>query len=171
VRPSDVDETQRPGEVPLDYVRRVAAAKAAACVRGPDEWVLAADTIVELDGDVLGKATADAEAAAMLRRLFGRTHRVTTAVCLVGPRGSHDIAVTSEVDMVAADEETIADYVASGEWHGKAGAYAVQGIAAALVRIVRGSITNVIGLPLAEVVDLLRETGASEIAFHRGRPA
>jgi septum formation protein len=79
--------------------------------------------------------------------------------------------VTSEVDMVAAGDDVIAAYVASGEWRGKAGAYAVQGIAAALVSAVRGSITNVIGLPLAEVAALLRETGAADVDFRRGQPS
>lgn len=171
VRPSDIDERQRDGEAPLAYARRVAAEKAAACARGAGDFVLAADTIVEIDGLVLGKAADDAEAAAMLRQLVGRTHRVTTAVCIVGPRGAHEIIVTSEVDMVAAGDVDIAGYVASGEWRGKAGAYAVQGIAAALVSAVRGSITNVIGLPLAEVAALLRETGAAEVALDRGQPA
>jgi len=171
VRPSDIDERQHAGEAPLAYVRRVAAEKAAACVRGDGDFVLAADTIVEIDAQVLGKAADDAEAASMLRQLVGRTHRVSTAVCLVGDRGAHEVLVTSEVDMVAAGEDAIADYVASGEWRGKAGAYAVQGIAAALVSAVRGSITNVIGLPLAEVVALLREAGAAEVSLRRGQPA
>jgi septum formation protein len=171
VRPSDVDESQHAGESPLVYVRRVAAAKAVACARDVDAFVLAADTIVEIDGLVLGKAADEAEATSMLRRLVGRTHRVTTAVCLLGPLGAREIEVTSEVDMVAADDDLVAAYVASGEWRGKAGAYAVQGIAAALVSAVRGSITNVIGLPLAEVAALLRETGAAEVDFRRGTPA
>ncbi len=171
VRPADIDETQHDGEAPAAYVARVAAAKAAVCVRAPGRWVLAADTIVELDGDVLGKAADDAEATAMLRRLVGRTHRVTTAVCLLGDAGARALAVTSEVDMVAAGDAMIADYVASGEWRGKAGAYAVQGIGAALVRAVRGSITNVIGLPLAEVVELLTASGAAPICLQRGLPA
>ena len=171
VRPSDIDERQHDGEPPLAYVRRVAAEKAAACARDAGDFVLAADTIVELDGVVLGKAADDAEAAAMLRRLVGRTHRVSTAVCLVGPGAARELLVTSEVDMVAAGDDVIADYVASGEWRGKAGAYAVQGIAAALVSSVRGSITNVIGLPLAEVVALLRDSGAATIALRAGTPA
>lgn len=171
VRPADIDETQRDGEAPAAYVARVAAAKAAVCARAAGQWVLAADTIVELDGDVLGKAADDAEATAMLRRLAGRTHRVTTAVCLLGDSGPRELAVTSEVDMVAAGDAMIADYVASGEWRGKAGAYAVQGIGAALVRAVRGSISNVIGLPLAEVVELLTASGAARVALHRGQPA
>lgn len=171
VRPSDIDERQHAGEAPLAYVRRVAAEKAAACAREGGDFVLAADTIVEIDEQVLGKAADDAEAASMLRQLVGRTHRVTTAVCLVGPSGARELLVTSEVDMVVAGEDAIADYVASGEWRGKAGAYAVQGIAAALVSAVRGSITNVIGLPLADVVALLREAGAAEVSLRRGQPA
>ena len=171
VRPADIDESQRAGEAPLAYVRRVAAEKADAIAAGYDGWVLAADTIVEIDGVVLGKAADEAEATSMLRQLAGRTHRVTTAVCLLGPLGSREMEVTSEVDMVVAGDDVIAAYVASGEWRGKAGAYAVQGIAAALVSAVRGSITNVIGLPLAEVAALLRETGAAEVDFRRGQPS
>jgi septum formation protein len=170
VRPSDIDERQHDGEAPLAYVRRVAAEKAGACARGAGDFALAADTIVEIDGLVLGKAADEDEAAAMLRRLVGRTHRVSTAVCLAGPSGTHELVVTTEVDVVAAGEDDIAGYVASGEWRGKAGAYAVQGIAGSLVSAVRGSITNVIGLPLAEVVALLRETGAAEVVLSRGQP-
>jgi septum formation protein len=157
VRPADVDESMHGGEDPIAYVVRVADAKAAVA-RRPDEWVLAADTIVELDGDVLGKAADAAEAQAMLRRLAGRTHRVSTAFVLVGPAAEHRGVVSTEVTMVELSDTEIADYVASGEWEGKAGAYAVQGIAAALVASVRGSITNVIGLPLAEVAQVLART-------------
>lgn len=171
VRPTHIDESVLPGEAPLPYVRRVALAKATAAIRRADQWALAADTIVVVDDDILGKAADEAEAAAMLRRLAGRTHQVTTAVALCGPGPTRALEVTSDVDVVALDDTAIADYVASGEWRGKAGAYAVQGIAAALVRAVRGSVTNVIGLPLAEVVALLRETGAADVGLARGRPA
>jgi len=191
VRPANVDESLLPGEAPLDYVRRVAAAKAdavagaadadggpaghrtqtAADAAGDERWVLAADTIVEIDGDILGKAADDAEATAMLRRLRGRSHRVTTAVALRGPGVAADRMVSSDVLMIDASDDLIAEYVASGEWQGKAGAYAVQGIGAALVVAVHGSITNVIGLPLAEVVDLLRDTGAPPPRFRKGKPA
>lgn len=170
VRPAAVDESMLPGEAPLAYVRRVAAAKAAAVALPENAWALAADTIVAADGVVYGKATGESDAARMLRALAGRTHQVTTAVVLRGPT-DHALEVTTAVELVACDEAAIADYVASGEWRDKAGAYAVQGIAAALVRAVHGSITNVIGLPLAEVVALLRATGAAEVAFARGRPA
>ncbi len=169
VRPADIDESTRPGEPPLAYVARVAAAKADALAPGGG-WVLAADTIVELDGEVLGKAADADEARVMLARLRGRTHRVTTAFALRGPR-AHDELVTSEVRMVAFDDALLDDYVHSGEWRGKAGAYAVQGIAAALVAEVRGSITNVVGLPLAEVLAALAAAGAAAPRFTHGRPA
>ena len=167
VRVPEVDESVRPGEAPLAYVRRVAASKADA-VSG--QVVLAADTIVEIDGIVLGKAGDEAEARAMLARLVGRTHRVTTAFSVRGPDDAYDDLVTTDVDMVAATPDELRDYVASGEWRGKAGAYAAQGIAAALVAGVRGSITNVIGLPLAEVVAVLRRFGVAP-RFAAGAPS
>src|SRR5262245_11284218 len=100
VRPADVDETTRPGEPPLVYVRRVADAKADAIAAHHAGWVLAADTIVEIDGEVLGKAADDAEARSMLGKLAGRVHHVTTAFALRGPR-QHDGLVTTEVTMTA----------------------------------------------------------------------
>jgi len=157
VRPADVDETPLPGEAPRAYVARVARAKAQAIAR-PGAWVLAADTTVTIDGAILGKAADGPEAAAMLRRLSGRVHEVITGFTLLGD-AARDEVVASEVELVALDEPTIAAYVASGEWRGKAGAYAIQGIAAAFVRSVRGSVTNVIGLPLVEVLDALRAVG------------
>lgn len=166
VRPADVDETPLPGEAPRAYVARVARAKAQAIAR-PGAWVLAADTTVTIDGAILGKAADGAEAAAMLRRLSGRVHEVITAFTLIG-EAARDEVVASEVAFVALDEPTIAAYVASGEWRGKAGAYAIQGIGAALVREVRGSVTNVIGLPLAEVVAALREAGGPAPDLARG---
>ena len=172
--PADLDESPRPGELPAAYVARIARAKADAIAR-PDRWVLAADTTVTIDGAILGKADSPAEAAAMLRRLSGRTHQVLTGFVLVGEqRGCacvRDGVVASDVAMVELDAATLDDYVASGEWRGKAGAYALQGIAASLVREVRGSVTNIIGLPLAEVVAALREVGAPAPRLAAGIPA
>lgn len=170
---TDLDETPLPGEEAVASARRLAAAKAeAAGASLAWRWVLAADTVVEIDGVILGKAADEAEAGAMLRRLLGRTHRVTTAFSLRDPDGRRrDRHVTTEVDMRAAGDAEIAGYLASGEWRGKAGAYAVQGIAAVLVTAVRGSITNVVGLPLAEVVTLLQESGAATPDYRRGLPA
>jgi septum formation protein len=137
--------------------------------------VLAADTTVEIDGAILGKAETADEAAGMLRRLSGRTHRVLTAFVLIGERDGEPCVreglVASDVVMVDLDAATLADYVASGEWRGKAGAYAIQGIGAALVSAVHGSVTNVAGLPLAEVVAALREAGAPAPRFTAGNPA
>jgi len=169
VRPADIDESVHAGEAPVAYVERVAATKAAAiAVADADAWVLAADTSVIVDADILGKAADDAEAGAMLRRLRGRVHQVTTAVVLRRGAEVHALTVTTDVEFEPCDDHTVAAYVASGEWRGKAGAYAVQGIGAALVRGIRGSITNVIGLPLAEVVALLRATGAAAVSLERG---
>lgn len=169
VRPADIDESVHAGEAPVAYVERVAATKAAAIVRDDaDAWVLAADTSVIVDAEILGKAADAAEAGAMLRRLRGRVHQVTTAVVLRRGNDVHPLTVTTDVEFEPCDDHTVAAYVASGEWRGKAGAYAVQGIGAALVRGIRGSITNVIGLPLAEVVALLRATGAATVSLERG---
>jgi len=178
VRPADIDETERPGEAPAAYVARVARGKADAVSRPPGAWVLAADTTVTIDGAILGKAATPEEAAAMLRRLSGRAHQVMTGFSIEGPGDGgagggrrRDAVVTSEVLMIELDEATLADYVASGDWRGKAGAYALQGIAAALVREVRGSVTNVIGLPLAEVLAALRELDGPRPHFAAGHSA
>lgn len=173
VVPADVDETAHPGEPAIAYARRVALAKANTIAgREPDRWVVAADTVVEVDGDILGKAADEVEARAMLARLLGRTHRVTTAVAIIGP-GSAAIEqqVTTAVTMRAAGDDELRGYVASGEWRGKAGAYAVQGMAAAFVTRVEGSITNVIGLPLAEVVCELARLGAAVPHYPSGDAA
>ena len=175
VRPADVDEDPRPNEDPAAYVARIAHAKALAVKRRPGQWVLAADTTVTIDNAILGKAATPEEATYMLNRLSGRVHQVMTAFTIVGDVDDaplhRDGLVASDVVVVAMDAELIAEYVASGEWRGKAGAYAVQGIAAALVREVRGSVTNVIGLPLAEVIEALRAVGAPSGKFSSGVPA
>ncbi len=154
----DVDESPRVGEPPLALVRRLAAAKAAACGRR-DALVLAADTIVwqsEADG-TLGKPAHADEAAQFLRQLAGHTHRVTTAWALGGAIADELHESTTLVSMRALDEAEVAEYVAGGEWRDKAGGYAIQGHAAAFVTRIEGSYTNVVGLPLAEVVARLRE--------------
>ncbi|HEX8909375.1 MAG TPA: Maf family protein [Anaeromyxobacteraceae bacterium] len=157
VRPADVDETPRPGEEARAYVLRVAQAKARA-VSAPGV-VLAADTVVVLDGRILGKPRDAGDAAAMLRALSGRAHQVLTGVCARGTGRQELVVVTSVVELAALSERQIAWYVGTGEPLDKAGAYAVQGVAAAFVTAVRGSVSNVIGLPLAEVLDLLQRLG------------
>lgn len=171
---ADVDEAMLAAEAPRAYAARVARAKAhTIAARRPDAWVLGADTIVVLAGEVLGKAADDAEAAHMIARLAGRSHQVTTAVCLLAPSNveEREIAVTTEVVLAPLDDREVAAYVATGEWRGKAGAYAAQGIAGAFVRELRGSYTNVVGLPLAEVLALLRAAGAPGADLARGTPA
>ncbi|TVP68817.1 MAG: septum formation inhibitor Maf [Nitriliruptor sp.] len=165
IRPAAVDETPLAGEPPLELVVRLADAKARA-VRHPtaDEVVLAADTIVVLDDQALGKPRDDAEAAAMLRRLSGRTHEVLTALAVHrGPR-HHRITVTTQVRFRALTDTEVAWYLATGEPRDKAGAYALQGAGAALVDHLDGSDTNVIGLPLAATVQLLRRAGLDVLA-------
>lgn len=174
IAPADVDESSPPGEPAAGCALRLAAAKArVVAARMPGRWVLAADTVVEIDGDLLAKPADEAEAAAMLRRLSGRTHRVVTGFALSGPGGAPPVlrAVTTEVDLRTVAERDVAGYVASREWEGKAGGYAVQGIAAAFVVAIRGSITNVVGLPLAEVLVELERAGAARVDLARGAPA
>jgi septum formation protein len=158
VRPAHADESVHAGETPSAYVRRVAQAKA----RGVDgELVLAADTTVAVDGQLLGKPSDGADAARMLRLLSGRTHEVISAVCVRRPalRLEFCEVVATAVDVAPLDERVIAWYVATGEPLDKAGAYAVQGLFGAFVRGVRGSVTGVIGLPLDETLALLRRAG------------
>jgi septum formation protein len=165
VVPVDIDETPAPGERPADYVRRVAGAKcdAAAAARvgaSPELAVLAADTTVIVDADILGKPADDADARRMLARLAGRRHEVTTAYRVRFGDRMVERAVSTGVSFRALQPAEIDAYLASGEWQGKAGGYAVQGIAAAFVTDLRGSHTNVIGLPLAEVLADLLALGA-----------
>jgi septum formation protein len=158
VRPAHADESVRAGEAPSAYVRRVAQAKARA-VDG--ELVLAADTTVAVDGQILGKPADGADAARMLRLLSGRTHQVISAVCVRRPalRLEFSEVVVTEVEVATLDERIIAWYVATGEPLDKAGAYALQGRFGAFIRGVRGSVTGVIGLPLDETLALLRRAG------------
>jgi len=174
IRAADVDESELPNEAPAKYVARVARLKAQAVQRVPGQWVLAADTTVTIDNKILAKAGSPEEATAMLQQLSGRVHHVITAFTLLGsvddvPK-QHDGLVSTEVAMIQMTPTVIADYVASGEWRGKAGAYAVQGIGAALVRSVHGSVTNVIGLPLVEVLAALEAVGGPTARFTAGQP-
>ncbi len=158
VIPADIDESTRPGEGPRVYATRVAETKARAVAEHrPGDWVLAADTIVVLGEEILGKPGGREEAGAMLGRLSGHRHLVYTATCLLRP-GEEPLRriIVTEVAMRALEPDEIARYLDGGEWHGKAGAYGAQGMAAAFIREIHGSYTNVIGLPLAEVALDLR---------------
>lgn len=157
ITPSDVDETPHEGELPLDYVARVARDKAMAYPGA--EAVLAADTVVALDQRCLGKADDQAHARRMLGELSGCTHFVHTAVVL---RTGQDVlteVVSTEVRFRELGAEEIARYVDSGEPMDKAGAYGIQGLGGALVASLKGSYTNVVGLPLEETLAMLKRGG------------
>jgi nucleoside triphosphate pyrophosphatase len=156
VRPTDVDETPRADEAPEDYVRRLAAEKSAAAqVDRRDAIVLGADTAVVLDRVILGKPRDRAEAASMVGRLAGRRHEVMTGVSL--RRDGHEVGrvETTAVWFAPMTSEDIAWYAASGEGLDKAGAYAIQGLAARFIPRIDGSYSNVVGLPISAVTELL----------------
>lgn len=165
VAPADVDEARRPGEPPAALVLRLAREKALAVARrvgpAPARWVLGADTIVTLEGDVLGKPSDAEHALALLRRLAGRSHRVLTGVALAASEGldMRTTLVESRVVMRRAGAAELRAYVAGGESLDKAGAYAAQGEGRRLIAAIEGSETNVIGLPVEETLTLLRGVG------------
>jgi septum formation protein len=161
VEPADVDETPRPGELPAGHVVRLAEAKARAIrPRYPDAFILAADTVVACGRRILAKAEDDATALACLGLLSGRRHRVYGGVALLTPLG--DLALRRVVSQVAfkrLSDEEVSAYLASGEWRGKAGGYAIQGHAAAFIPWIAGSYSNVVGLPLYETAQMLAGRG------------
>ena len=168
-RPVDVDETPLPGETAEAAAARLAGEKAAVAARAwPESWVLTADTLVFLDGAILGKPRDDAEAASMLRRLAGREHGVVTAVHLrrgEAPGLSRGIAEVSRVRFGPMDDAEIDWYVGTGEPRDKAGAYGVQGLGARFIEEVHGSFTNVMGLPARSVYRLLRASPDPALAL------
>lgn len=159
VRPADVDETPRPGEAPSDLVVRLARTKARAVAADPGDLVVAADTVVSVGTRVLGKPRDRDEAASMLAALSGREHHVVTGVAVRRDGAEHADLETTRVAFRALDDREIAWYLATAEADDKAGAYALQGAGAVLVRELQGSDTNVIGLPLGLVVTLARHAG------------
>lgn len=185
LRPADIDETPGPGEAGDRYVERLAREKAAA-VAGPGEVVVAADTTVDLAGELLGKPVDAEDAARLLRRLSGRTHHVRTGVCVhraadgaehekasrpgaaARPRLVRTAVVTTAVTFADLPDRWIDWYVATGEPFDKAGGYGMQGSAALFVARIDGSPTNVIGLPLDTLASLLAEVGLDLFTFaHR----
>jgi septum formation protein len=171
VRASDVTETVLAGEPAEAFVRRAAREKGAEVARASGgAWVLSADTIVVVDDAVLGKPVDPADARRMLQRLSGRTHAVLTAVALTAAGGelAAELLVRTVVEFRVLTEVEIGANIASGEPFDKAGAYAIQGGAAGFVARVEGSYTNVVGLPLDEVRDLLARHGL--LSGARDRP-
>ncbi len=164
--PSEVDEEPLDGESPGDHVLRLAREKALAVSRVyPDRWVLGADTIVVIDGEMLGKPETPAEARRMLAKLSGREHMVITGFALV--KGDAVIAnecVRSDVLFKEISKNEMEWYTQTDEPYDKAGGYAVQGKAAFFIKEIRGSYTNVIGLPLCEVVSAMEKEGVLKLA-------
>lgn len=162
VEVSNVDET---ADIPEADVLVVAMAerKAAAVAERVEGLVLAADTVVEIDGDVLGKPRDAADAAAMLRRMSGRSHRVLSGVALAHADGIDSLFTVTAVEMDVWSEADIEAYWRSGEPDGKAGAYAIQGIAGGWVKAIEGSYTGVVGLPMAETRQLLAAHGVTAV--------
>ena len=166
VAPSGADESFQEGESPQAHVLRLSADKAdRVAAANPGHWVLGADTIVVVDGEVLGKPADPDEARQMLKKLSARAHTVFTGFTLARqePRFRISEAMASTVFFRAISEDELAWYVLSREPYDKAGAYAVQGRSAFFIKEIRGSYTNVMGLPLCEVVDALKKAGA--VAF------
>jgi septum formation protein len=162
VRPADVDETPRPNELPRDLARRLAREKAEAAYAGasPGSFLLAADTVVAVGRRILPKAEARDQAETCLALLSGRAHRVYTGVCLMTPGGkARERLVETRVRFKRLSDAERAAYIEAGEWHGKAGAYAIQGLAASFVLDIVGSYPNVVGLPLYETMCLLQGEG------------
>lgn len=161
VDPADVDETPGKGELPLPHAQRLAEEKArAVAARHPGRFILAADTVVACGRRILPKAEDERTARKCMELLSGRRHRVHGGLVLLAPDGKlHARSVTTVVTFKRLDHAEIEAYLASGEWHGKAGGYAIQGLAAAYVRQLNGSYTNVVGLPLYETATLLKGVG------------
>ncbi len=160
VRPTDVDETPRPGEAPATLVRRLAVAKARADARA-GELRLAADTVVALDDAIFGKPTDADDARRMLRALSDTSHEVVSGVALfdVDQDRLDSVVVTTEVTFARLGGDEIERYLATSEPFGKAGAYAIQGRAALYVEQLKGSYSNVVGLPLHATWSLFRRLG------------
>ncbi len=159
VRPANVDESLLPGEDGSTAAERLARAKALAVSEDEDLPVLAADTIVLCDDDVLGKPVDEEEARAMLRRLSGRTHEVVTGVCLVGRDQAHSGVERTQVTIAPLTDDDVAWYVATGEPLDKAGAYHIGGKGALFIEEIQGSPSNVAGLPVHLLLQLVRASG------------
>lgn len=159
IRPADIDETPRRGETARDYVRRMAAEKAAAVPLATGEAVLCADTTVAVGRRILGKPESEGEARAFMRLMSGRRHRVLTAIALRYEGVTRERLVESVVRMRPLDGPALDRYIAAGDWQGKAGGYAIQGAAGAFIPWIQGSFTAVVGLPLSETATLLHSIG------------
>lgn len=159
IRPPDIDETPMAGELPKSYCARIARQKAEAVVADPGDIVLCADTTVALGRRIMGKPVDAAEAAAFLVALGGRRHRIITSVVLRRGDRFWQRDVVSQATMKRLSDDELNAYLASGDWQGKAGGYAIQGPAGAFIPWISGSFTGIVGLPLAETAALLQAAG------------
>ncbi|MGP6086496.1 Maf family protein [Antarctobacter jejuensis] len=159
IRPPDIDEDPRKGELPRPYCVRLAREKALAIPSDGDEIVLSADTTVALGRRILGKPENAKEAAAFLTKLSGRRHRVITAVAVRRGESLWERDVVTQVKMKMLSNDELNAYLASEDWRGKAGGYGIQGMAGAFIPWIGGSFTAVVGLPLAETANLLQAAG------------
>jgi septum formation protein len=164
INPADIDETPLPRELPAAHVMRLARAKVEAVrPHHSGAFILAADTIVACGRRILGKPADEAAAGGFLELLSGRRHRIYCGIAVVGPNGRIAMRrIVSQVAFKRLTESEIADYLATGEWRGKAGGYAIQGRAAIFVSWMAGSYSNVVGLPLYETAQLLLGLGYRE---------
>ncbi len=167
--PADIDETQNLNESPIDYVMRLARQKAEACVQALNSeqrlsQIIAADTTVVLDGQVLGKPEDDNDARQILTRLSGKVHQVHTAVALAFKNQIEVVLSTTVVEMMDLSVAQIETYIASGDHRDKAGSYGIQGAAGAWIKRIEGSYTGVMGLPLYETAALLRKCDLESMA-------
>ena len=167
IAPADIDETPLKAELPRVYVERIARQKNAAVTA--EGLILTADTVVSAGRRILGKPTNATEAAQFLMLLSGRRHRVTTSVCVRLGDIVRQRTVETRVKMKRLSDHELSAYLRSGEWQGKAGGYAIQGIGAALIPEINGSYTNVVGLPLTETTNLLQGLGYP--VTYEGTPA
>lgn len=159
LRPADIDETPQKAETPRDYVRRMALEKAEAIPLAEDEALLTADTTVAVGRRILGKPADRDEAAAFMRLMSGRRHRVLTAIALRHGDRSRVRLVETQVRMRPIDAAALDAYLDAGDWQGKAGGYAIQGAAAAFIPWIQGSFSAVVGLPLSETAAMLAAIG------------
>jgi septum formation protein len=149
----DVDELVAGDPVEIARANALTKARAAEALR-PQATILGVDTVVALDGEIFGKPTSDAHARSTLKRLAGRTHEVVSGLALLRPGNPQVVHEVTEVTFRALSEELVRRYVATGEWVGRAGGYAIQGQGAGLVRAISGNYLNVVGLPVAALLDL-----------------
>ena len=159
--PADINETPLKKEIPLKLAARLASEKASSvALTAPDNWVLAADTVVACGRRILGKPENISEAERFLKLLSGRRHRVISGVCLITPNKKKILKIiTTAVKFKLLSKEELESYLEAEEWNGKAGGYAIQGYAGTFVKWISGSYSNVVGLPLFETAGMLRGAG------------